>query len=199
MVKSMGLEEADDRKLYGSMRDGGTGGEEWERMNHEINAEFLLNQNAVNALTRKFMEVFVQELRDGEDGGQMEVPLYQFLRGRMLRASTTALYGRDIVRMNSEMDELYWDFDGGVLPSLFGLSAWMSPVPYKAGARKRILDRWEQWERVVSERSGDKLPEGMEWDEMVGAKVIRQRHRLYAHFGLSDRGYASADLGYLFG
>ena len=198
MVNAMGLGESDDRKAYGGMRDGKEGGAPMEKANHDGNTEFLLNQTAVNVLTRKFMEVFQEELEKAcEDGKQLEVPFYEFLREKMFAASTTALYGREIIRMNPDLSTYYWDFDNGVLARLFGVPKFMQPAAYKS--LEALLDRWEQWVKVVRSKYGDEPPKDMEWDDLMGAAVVRHRHRMYSHFDLSDRGRASYDLGFMFG
>lgn len=198
MVKAMGLREDDDRKAYGSMRDGGERGAPMAKANHDINTEFLLSQGPVNVLTGKFLDVFQEELgKVCEKDGEIDVPFYELLREKMFLASTTALYGMEIVRMNPELSQYYWDFDNGMLARLFGVPRFITPASYKS--LDFMIDRWEQWVKVVRSTYRDEPPEGMEWDKLMGSSVVRQRHRMYQDFDLSDRGRASYDLGFMFG
>ena len=199
MVKAMGLGDEDDRKAYGNMRDGVEGGgAPMAKANHDINTDFLLSQGPVNVLTGKFLEVLQEELlKTCEKDEEIEVPFYELLREKMFLASTTALYGRKIVEMNPELSQYYWDFDNGVLARLFGVPRFMTPASYKS--LDFMIDRWEQWVKLVRSTYRDEPPEGMEWDALMGSSVVRRRHRMYQDFDLSDRGRASYDLGFMFG
>ncbi len=199
MVKAMGLDDEDYRRAYGGMRDGKErGGALMGEVDHDINTDFLVGQGPVNVLTRKFMEVFEEELgKVSEKGKEVEVPFYEFLREKMFLASTTALFGREIVRMNPELSQYYWDFDNGMLARLFGVPRFMTPESYKS--LDFMIDRWEQWVKLVRSKYHDEPPEGMQWDALMGSSVVRQRHRMYHSFHISDRGRARYDLGFLFG
>lgn len=194
MIKAMGLGVEDDRKTYGNPE----GGSLFGKANHDLNTDFLLSQGPVNVLTSKFMEVLEEELaRSCEKGKELEVPFYEFLRERMFLSSTTALYGSEIVKMNPELSKYYWDFDNGVLARLYGVPKFMTPESYRS--LDFMIDRWEQWVKVVRSKYGDEPPQGIEWDQLMGSLVVRQRHRMYHDFGLSDQGRASYDLGFMFG
>jgi hypothetical protein len=198
MLKAMGLPQADDAQVFGDMGTGGKGPQPMESPSHEINREFLLKQENTNLLTVKFMEVFCEEIQKmGHGQTEWQEPLYTCLRERMFRASTSALYGSEILKMYPQLSRFYWDFDNGVLARLFGIPRFMNPEAYHS--LDVILDMWEKWVKVVRKTYQDEPPRSSEWDQLMGSQVVRERHRMYQVLGASDRGRASLDLGFLFG
>jgi hypothetical protein len=203
LTKAMLLPAEDDVKCYGKMIDGKTphgpgAGAEMAKMNHSINAESLLTSAAANALTETFMEVFQQELgKEADEWKEKEVRLNEFIREKMIIASNVALFGKEMLEMIPDFTTCYWKFDDGFLSRVFGVPRWVDPVAYQSC--DDLLDRMEAWIKVKREKYGDEPSEDPAWDSAWGALVSRKRHRMYAHFKLTNRGMACFDLGTMFG
>jgi hypothetical protein len=189
MVNSNGLPKGDETKSYE-----GQGGEIQAKMNEDINKQYLLGPHAVNTLTGKFMETFEQQLKERDSEG--DIALYRFLMDAMFVASTAALYGTEIMQKIPNLDKLFWPFENGTLARLFQIPRVMMPDAYKA--LDNILGKWEGWTKYTMQKGGGDVLD-QQWDELMGARVIRERHQMYEKLGLSDRGRASFDLGFMFG
>ncbi|RMZ77560.1 hypothetical protein DV737_g4292, partial [Chaetothyriales sp. CBS 132003] len=175
MTKANGLSLEDDFKAYVMVHpDGST----LAALNEQVNKKYLLPQSAVNVLTSQFMKAFQQQLKlkaeaFSDKSSFKEIPLYLFVRDNMFVASTTALYGSEIFKHNPDLNELFWPFSDGTLARLFQLGRFIAPDAYNA--LDTILDKWEQWNKHV------------------------QSQQMYRKLGLSERGRASYDLGFMFG
>ena len=193
MVNSNGLVGEDIVRAYERTA---IDGRDQNVINEEINNKYLLPQHAVNVLTSKFMDTFYDQLIQEHIDGGKEVPLYLFLRDRMFKASTVALYGPSILQKIPNLADLFWPFDSGTLTRLFQVPKALMPGDYKA--LDDILDPWEQWTKYALAHGGDK-PMEVDWDELMGARIVRERHQMYGFLELSDRARASFDLGFMFG
>ena len=193
MVKSNGLGKEDDFKCY---EKGISDGITMSKMNEELNTKFLLGQNAVNTLTSKFMETFYKKLREERLDGEKKVPLYLFIRDRMFAASTVALYGTEILKQMPDLNELFWPYENGTLARLFQLGRFAKPEAYNA--LDVALDKWEQWTKYSLSEGGSKLLDE-DWDDLMGARLVRERHQMYENLDLSIRGRAAFDLAFMFG
>ncbi|RMZ90601.1 hypothetical protein DV736_g2165, partial [Chaetothyriales sp. CBS 134916] len=201
MVKANGLSLEDDFNAYVMVHPDGL---THAAMNEEVNKKHLLPQPAVNVLTSQFMEVLQQRLKlkaepFSDRSSSKEIPLYLFVRDNMFVASTTALHGSEIFKHNPDLNELFWPFVDGTLARLFQLGRFVAPDAYKA--LDTILDRWEQWYKHVQSQAnrGHTTDADADWDPLTGARAIRARQRMYQKLGLSERGCASFDLGFMFG
>ncbi|KAK5021891.1 hypothetical protein LTS07_010632 [Exophiala sideris] len=164
-----------------------------------LNHEFLLNQSAANSLTNKFMECFRSTLdnADLEDLEWKQVDLFSWWKKLLFNASTTALFGTKILEMNPDLADQFWEYDAGFLARFYGVPKIFKPRAY--ACLDEMLDRTQAWvEHVLAEHGGNP-PEQPDWEPLMGSKVVRARHRHYTREGLSSRGRAAFDLGFLFG
>lgn len=163
-----------------------------------VNHEFLLNQSAVNALTRKFIEYFCKALDEADLAQEWKtVDLLAWMKKIMFNASVVAVFGTMILEMNPDLAEQFWEYESGFLPRFYGVPRFVKPSAY--ACMDKLLDRTESWvDYVLAEHNGSP-PDEPEWEPLLGSKVVRARHRFYAREGLSTRGRAAFDLGFLFG
>ena len=204
LVKALCMRPEDARKMYWDARDekkmGGASKErarEVERVSSEIMKRFLLSQDAVSVLTRKFMEVLTEELRADESGEWKEVRLVRWVRGKMLTASATALMGSRLLKSVPDFEDKYWDFDEGFLSRLFAVPRWLEPSSYQS--LEVLLPAVEEWVKAGEAHYEGSPPLDVEWEEYLGAKVTRARRKMYKDFNLSTNGMACLDLGFMFG
>ena len=168
---------------------------------HEMNAAYLTRPERVNELTSTFTKVLDSVLtRDAEEiVGKESIGLYDWLRDRMFTASTVALLGDTILKMYPNYCEDFFNFDQEFLAYLFGLPSFM--LRDAVVRRKRILDKLEEWSRIMHEESGGQPidPEGPAWEPLFGSRLNRARQLDYKKRGLNTRSGAALDLGITFG
>jgi hypothetical protein len=169
-----------------------------------VNHEFLLNQSAVNALTRKFMEYFCRSLNEADldldidiDREWKTIDLLAWMKKIMFDASVVAVFGTKILDMNPDLAEQFWKYESGFLPRFYGVPRFVKPSAY--ACMDELLDRTQSWVEYVLAEHGGSPPDEPDWEPLLGSKVVRARHRFYAREGLSTRGRAAFDLGFLFG
>lgn len=162
-----------------------------------LNHEFLLSQTAVNSLTSKFLEQFRSALENADlDHEWKTIDLLSWLKKIMFDASTTAVLGSKILEMNPNLAEQFWDYDAGFLARFYGIPRYVKPDAY--ASLDKMLDQTEAWVDHALAEHGGSPPEEPEWEPLMGAKIVRARHRFYEREGLSSRGKAAFDLGFLF-
>ncbi|KAK3070462.1 hypothetical protein LTR53_010418 [Teratosphaeriaceae sp. CCFEE 6253] len=162
-----------------------------------IHSEHLLSSSAVNALTSKFMETFLDRLqRDTRLGEGLEVNLYEWLWQNIFTSSTTALCGSTLLEMYPDFDHDYRTWEDNMLAMLFGKPRLFARDAY--AARDATVKRLETWlEAGYNETTRD--DEDVEWEPNFGARVIRKRHAFYKQQDLSLHAQAGFDLIFLAG
>lgn len=163
-----------------------------------LNHEFLLSSTAATSLTNKFLECFQSTLRKADvDQEWKTINLFSWWKQIMFHASTTALMGTKILEMNPDLAEQFWEYDAGLLVRFYGIPKFMKPAAYTS--LEGMLDRTQDWVEYVQTKHNGHPPEEPDWEPLLGSKVMRARHRFYNREGISARGKAAFDLGFLFG
>ncbi|KAF2101498.1 cytochrome P450 [Rhizodiscina lignyota] len=170
-----------------------------ERMNHE----YLLKPERVNELTKEFIRVLKDTL-DGElknEGEEVELDLYEWVRNRMFKASTDAFFGTNMMEMmGPQFEEDFYEFDRSFLTMFFGVPRLFAPNAFNV--RDRLLDGLERWQKQMQENTNGVPadPDGdIDWEPNYGSRADRARQQYYAKRGLSLRARGGMDLGFLFG
>ena len=162
-----------------------------------LNHEYLLSQTAVNSLTNKFMEYFRSALETEDfDREWKTVDLLSWLKKIMFNASTTAVLGTKILEMNPNLAEQFWEYDSGFLARFYGVPKFVKPTAY--ACMDEMLNQTQKWVETVLAEFHNRPPEEPDWEPLLGSKVVRARHRFYEREGLSSRGKAAFDIGFLF-
>ncbi|KAI6822359.1 hypothetical protein KC332_g9515 [Hortaea werneckii] len=189
-INALGMSKEDAKKAFPADLDA-----KGKLSTAKIHTEHLLSASAVNSLTVKFLECFVQELQNDpklKDGA--EVNLYEWLWQRIFHASTTSLYGSKLLEMFPDFDKDYKVWEDNMLGLLFGVPRFMIGHAYKARDSniKKLTAFLEEGYRNESEGDAD-------WDPWFGARVVRKRHEYYHQQDLSTQGQAGCDLVFLAG
>ena len=197
--KGLGVTRRDVQLYYGfgEPADAVTGLtplQQLEKMNHE----FLLRSERVNELTAEFTRVLA-ELVAAEPCGEQDVGLCAWLATTMFRASTEAFMGRAALEVVEGFVEDFWEFDRGFMNMLYGLPSWSMPKSYRA--RARLLDGMEKWHVMLRDKTkGMPDPNGeVGWDPLFGSRANRAKQQYFEARGLSLKGRAGLDLGFIFG
>ncbi|KAI7090220.1 hypothetical protein KC356_g1639 [Hortaea werneckii] len=189
-INALGMSKEDAKKAFPADLD-----PKGKLSTAKIHTEHLLSASAVNSLTIKFMECFVQELqKDSKLKDGAEVNLYEWLWQRIFHASTTSLYGSKLLEMFPDFDKDYKVWEDNMLGLLFGVPRLMIGHAYKARDSniEKLTAFLEEGYKNVSDGDED-------WDPWFGARVVRKRHEYYHQQGLSTKGQAGCDLVFLAG
>ncbi|EXJ87376.1 hypothetical protein A1O3_04335 [Capronia epimyces CBS 606.96] len=163
-----------------------------------LNHEFLLNQSAVNALTKSFFDCLQREFDRAEfDHEWKSVHLFTWLKRVMFNVATTAVLGSTILKLNPNLAEQFWDYEAGLLARFYGVPRLVKPEAY--ACLDVMLDKTQEWLELGRDQADFNPADDPEWEPLFGSKVVRARHRLYERMGLTARGKAAFDLGFLFG
>ena len=203
--KGLGIHGNDTTRYYGygegPDHTGLTPAQQQEHVYHN----FMMEKKSVNELTAEFVRVLKDQLAGElkairEDPNEHVMSLYAWLQDRLFNASTTAFMGSRILDIFPNLREDFFDFDQHMLTMFFGVPKFLSPKPYDV--REKALGGLIKWhEQMQIECKGEPMdPAGdIGWEPVYGSRANRARQRYYVSRGISMKGRAGMDLGFLFG
>jgi hypothetical protein len=165
--------------------------------------KYLISQDAVNALTTKFIEVFKGTLENDAaiptKGEPATIDLYTWLKGRMFIGTTTSIFGSYILQVYPNIGDDFFIFESGFLKIVYGTPKVFAGDVY--AALTRLLKGTERWlNEALPKLDGQSDPtKGPEWEPYLGCRLQRGRQKLFDEAGLSVKGKASQEVGLLFG
>jgi len=165
--------------------------------------KYLISQDAVNALTTKFTEVFKDALENDTaiptKGEMGTIDLFAWLKERMFIGTTTSIFGSYILEVYPDIGDDFFAFDSGLLKIVYGTPKFLAGDVY--AALKRLLKGTERWlNEVLPKFDGQLDPtKGPEWEAYLGCRLQKGRHKLFDEAGLSMKAKASLEVGLLFG
>lgn len=92
----------------------------WKKT-HDLGNTHLANGHSVSILTTKFIDEFVKQLDKQPLGRPSITLLYDFVKNAMLIGSLTSLAGPQIIKLNPDFIQTYWDHENGFLLMAIGL------------------------------------------------------------------------------
>ena len=163
---------------------------------------YLINQDVVNGLTTKFIDVFKTALENDPTipaTGEATTDLYEWVKGRMFVGTTTTIFGSYILEVYPDIGKDFFTFDSGFLKIVYGTPKFLAGDVYTA--LKRLLKGTEQWlNKALPKLEGRLDPnEGPDWEPYLGCRLQRGRQRIFDEAGLSMKAKASQEVGLLFG
>ena len=205
LLKGMGASLRDADRYYAVDAPPDAAGVPPKQRLEEMNRDFLLRSDRANEMTAHFMGILREKLGDtaagpGGSGAAVEVGLFEWLWPRMFAASTTALMGGTLLATYPGLPADFDAFNAVILTLFFGTPRLLAPAAY--ATRARTLDGLERWLRESLAASRDTIPPADDepaWDPVWGSRANRAKQRYYQARGLSLRGRAALDLGFLFG
>ncbi len=172
----------------------------------KIYENFLLPPHAVGSLTRRFLDLFGETLdkapeipplpeASSRDAEWATVNFYEWLKGHMFTASTTAFLGSRVLEMNPDFAKDFWVFEENFLNLIYGLPRFLARSGNEA--RDRLVDGATQW-LEDAQRHGD-VENTEDWDPYFGSRFVREREKMDQTMGLATRSRAGVKVGLLFG
>lgn len=120
--------------------------------------------------------------------------LYHLVQHSVFEASTTALFGPHLFRINPSLAEQFWQYDGYLLSFFNKTPRWLIPKGFTV--REKILKNIMQWHDFANEHSNPSENIDGEYEEYFGSKFMRSRHTLFPGIdGMTKEGLAAQDLG----
>lgn len=156
----------------------------------------------LNELATQFMrhlEIKLDALDIGEEW--TDIPdLYALIQKTVFEASTTALCGPTLLRLNPELTTEFWTFDDH-MPNLFkGVPRFLVPAAYSCRDRmKSYIMKWHAYVAEHFDEDNEELQK-TDWEELYGTRLMRERQAAYRNiddYGAEAR--AANDLGMIWG
>jgi hypothetical protein len=162
----------------------------WKKT-HDTGVSHLSSGPAVNQLTNGFIAHFISELNKEPKGHSFTVPLWDYIKKVMFVASTTALAGQEIFKVNPDLIKTYWEYDESFLLIALGLPKLIYP---KGRARRdRMLESAERWLESAYAKF-DERDKDSEWEPLFGSAYMRNMLADIKNVGVGNRGQAAAIL-----
>ncbi|KAK0125683.1 hypothetical protein ONS95_000314 [Cadophora gregata] len=163
----------------------------------------LLQGNGLKELAARFMyflEAELSALDVGHDEWTNIPDFYDLVKKSVFKASTTALCGPTLFKLNPELTDDFWEFDVH-MPMLFkNLPRWV--IPRAFAIRDKLKASISKWHAYAEERFDheDEALQKLEWEELFGTRLMRSRHvEFLAVDGFNEDAAAASDLGMLWG
>jgi hypothetical protein len=210
VIKGMGMNKPDARRIYHIPGDKDSINPERAHSiaiaQMDLFGKHLLNQSAANILREQFMHFFHEQITtpdheldspSSESKGWKQIELIAWLKHKMFIASLTAFYGRTILSSIPSLERDYWDFDLHLMTRLYGIPRLLAPRAYESA--ERLTSGVESWVKMTQERFDGLPPLEPDWDEHMGARIVRARRCLYKEMSITTEGMATLDIGFMFG
>ena len=156
---------------------------------HDMQLLLLSQGTEVNYLTEKFVEVFQELLDQGLLGATTVWPIFDFLRNVMFKASTTALMGKQMIKLNPHLVRTYWEYDEAFL---LGMPELM--YPQGDSARDKFLAAVQKYVDAGHENYDWDSEADPAWEENFGCRLFRSCIRELKERGIRKEDQAGAIL-----
>ncbi|PVH83580.1 cytochrome P450 [Cadophora sp. DSE1049] len=176
------------------------------RLLHKAHHQFSkeLTGTSLAELSRQFVRGLALQInRKGEEiaDSWIELPdIFEFVRDESFTATTTALCGDHILRLNPDFASNFWEFDSCLrlmlqrVPRLF--------IPKAYAIRDKCQKQVAIW-HAFADKHVDCCDESLSdvlWEPFYGHRLMRERAKMYkATHKFSDVGRAASDLGMIWG
>jgi hypothetical protein len=198
MINALGLTQEENAKYYGLNVPHEKGKLHPTELTEKINHDTLLKTDAVNELTDKFIDEFQKRLDTVSLDGE-PTDLFLWLRKLMCHASMEAFFGSRILEIYPDIEEDFFDWDRHMLSLFFGLPWFFIPSAHRS--QRRILAGLEKYNAIADEETKGTPVDSygdVAWEPIYGGRGNRARQEIYRAVGLSMRGRAGLDLGFMF-
>ncbi|KFY18446.1 hypothetical protein V493_08610 [Pseudogymnoascus sp. VKM F-4281 (FW-2241)] len=153
-------------------------------------------------IAERFVQYMGEELDRAIPASETEwvdVPdFYGLIQSTMFPASTNAIYGPHLIRLNPDLNKDFWEYDRHI-PTLFKLVPRLF-APKAYASRDRVLASIKKWHVHARENLAfdDPRLEGVAWEEIYGSKLMRDRAADYAGVqGMTPDVHPTFDIGLL--
>jgi hypothetical protein len=148
-----------------------------------------------------YLEIELSKLDVGYDEWADVPDFYALLQRAVFEASTTAVCGPHLSRLNPDFTADFWEFDAHAMTGLFkNLPRWLIPKSFAIRDKlKASIAKWHKFAHEKFDWSDEELAKE-EWEEFYGSKLMRDRQKDYRGVeGMDDEARAANDLGMIWG
>ncbi|KAL2075856.1 hypothetical protein VTL71DRAFT_799 [Oculimacula yallundae] len=162
-----------------------------------------LSGTSLNELATRFMSCLETELLALDIGHEewTTIPdFYSLIKQTIFKASTTAMCGPALFSLNPGFTDDFWEFDTHIAKLFKNLPRWMIPKSFQVRDKlKASIKKWHEYAEEKFDKDDESL-QNEEWEEMYGARLMRQRHEDFTGVDdFTDDAYAASDLGMIWG
>ena len=164
---------------------------------HEAQNKHVQGVEHLGVLSRVFSSSFQQTMKSATTEEWETINLYEFFRNSFSDASETALLGNTAFKVNPRLTEDFWIFFSGFLGFVLGAPKFMLKKCH--AARTRLIDTYVRHLENVDDRYDSIQQANPDWDPDLGARVNRLRDKSIKDKGVSLRGRAALQMGFMIG
>ncbi|KAH0548593.1 hypothetical protein GP486_007863 [Trichoglossum hirsutum] len=200
------LEEDSSGPAAQSLGGVGEGGRIFFKLREIYHSNFL-HTKSVSQLLDRWIEGYLtaldhpHEMQFPQSWGRewTVLPIYKFLRGQMLIATTMALAGPQFLEQCPTFGRDIWEFDKMFITLLSGTPRFLCRRGWDA--RDRLIVATERWlRRAWAEYDWqDEKLQSLDWEANFGHRVMRERERTLKSYGISLEGRATLQAGLIWG
>jgi hypothetical protein len=169
-------------------------------ISHQQFQSELVGGAGLGELSRQFIRQFAsrisEKLQDIGDQWSQHPDIYDFMRIETFIATTIALCGEHIFKINPNLAKDFWIFDSWLPYIMKKVPRWIVPKAFSARDKNHEnIMKWHRAARELVDCSDDKLKDVL-WEPVWGARLMRRRAEMYKHVEeISPAGRAASDLG----
>ncbi|KAF9699651.1 hypothetical protein EKO04_002455 [Ascochyta lentis] len=171
---------------------------------HTFIVQFMTGKS-LKSLARRFTANMEDRLKTQSraEGSETHDCLYDFVKVNMFHSSVTAMFGKQLFKIDPDFCDHFWRFEEGMPELAKSLPRFIYPKQYKA--RDVCLQTVRTWQRKLDEQRNRDPDAAYElsvkdYDDFFGSGIVKKRHLAFAKMevmGVDAR--ASEDLALLWG
>lgn len=161
-------------------------------------AEFLSARKYSDALAASFLQLFSERVSKVVSNEWATVRLYQFLKDAMAESAMISLFGSQLVELNPDIVDQYWEFDKVAGPLAWGPPRLLQRTSVRIRnklhdmTRRYIDSAWEHFD--WNGPAADSF-----WEPHFGSRLSRETAKWLRQNGFSNHAAAGHTLASLFG
>lgn len=142
-------------------------------MYEHIYAEYLGEARYHRPIAERFDQNLNEVLSNYPVGKWTSISVQEFCRSKVVEASVNSLLGPNLIKLNSDFVDRFWQFDKNVFKLVMGLPRWMNSGPFEA--HDRYVDAIRLWLDSASvDFEGDGPEAEADWEPHFGARAPRE-------------------------
>lgn len=154
--------------------------------------DFLNRGSHINPIVQEFMRQFYQMIETSFPVGEWTTrSVHELTRRDFTRCAITTLFGPNILALNPDFLDVFWDFDSYVALLGFGCPQWLYAKPYQAS--DRYLDRIAKYvEAGLKNFDWDGPGVEAQWEPHFGTRITRELAKWLTDSGFRRKSVAGA-------
>lgn len=142
-------------------------------MYEHIYAEYLGEARHFKPIAERYDQNLNEALSSYPAEKWTSISVQAFCRSKVVEASVNSLFGPDLIGLNSDFIDRFWQFDKNVFKLVMGLPRWINSSPFEA--HDRYLDAIRTWLDTASNGfDWDSPAAEADWEPCFGGRAPRE-------------------------